>query len=393
LNLIKRKSFSRILLILLAVIGSILLLTGCVRGMSPIGWSGVLVSNGSLYTGSKEGKLVSVNLNTSPISVLSAEPLRAAPSGSSCSSTGIGGGTCGGSAPGIAIYGTPAMANVPVLGDLIFIAGYNGKIFAYDAKTLQQRWVYPVEGNLAPIVSTIAISGDMLYFGCTDFNLYALDTATGNLEWKFATGGEIWSSPVIDNNTVFISSFDKKIYAVDATTGTKKWEFSTSSTNVATPLTLDGVLYVGSLDRNLYAIDETTGQSIWKSPVSGGNWFWARPVALNGVIFAPNLDSKVYAVNAKTGNIQTTYDTGGPVASFPVVVNNEVIVATQNGKLLGLSGETANTTPRSIATIANNVVAPLSTDNDVVYINAPDNIIHGYNVVTGAQTTIALQSK
>jgi serine/threonine-protein kinase len=276
---------------------------------------------------------------------------------------------------------------------LIFIAGYNGKIFAYSADTLQQRWVYPVEGNLAPIVSSIAISADMLYFGCTDHNLYALDTATGNLEWKFTSEGEIWSSPVVDNNTVFISSFDKKIYAVDTSTGTKKWEFSTASTNMATPLALDGVVYVGSLDRNLYAIDETTGQSFWKSPISGGNWFWARPVAVNGIIFAPNLDSKVYAVDSKTGNVLAKYDVGGQVASWPVVVNNEVIVATQNGKLLGLSSEPTNTTPRSIATIPDNVVAPLSVVGVVVYINGPDNIIHGYNVVTGAQTTVALQSK
>ncbi len=385
-----RKYVSRILVVLSAVLGSIFLLTGCVRGMSPIGWSGVLVNGGTLYTGSKEGRLVSVKLSDN--SLLYAEPLRAAPSGSSCSSTSSGG-TCGGSAPGVAIYGTPAIANVPVLGDLIFIAGYNGKIFAYDAGNLQQRWVYPVEGNLSPIVSTIAVSADRLYFGCTDFNLYALNTATGNLEWKFATGGEIWSSPVVDNNTVFITSFDKKVYAVDAVAGTKKWEFITGANDVATPLTLDGVLYVGSLDRNLYALDETTGQSIWKSPVSGGNWFWARPVAANGLIFAPNLDSKVYAVNAKTGNIQASYDVGGQVASWPVVINNEVIVATQNGKLLGLNVDSPSSPPRSIATIINNVVAPLSAYNNIVYVNGPDNVIHGYDVVTGAQTSTALQSK
>jgi outer membrane protein assembly factor BamB len=349
--------------------------------MSPIGWSGVLVSKGSLFTGSKQGRLVSVNLSNN--SLLYAEPLRAAPSsGSSCSSAS-GGSTCGGSPPGIAIYGTPATANVPLLGDLIFVAGYNGKVFAYEAASLQQRWVYPVEGNMAPIVSTIAISGSMLYFGSTDFNLYALDTATGSLKWKFATGGEIWSSPVVDNNTVFVSSFDKKIYALDAATGTKKWDFPTASTNVATPFTLDGVIYVGSLDRNLYAIDETTGQQVWKAPVSGGNWFWTRPVAINDKIFAPNLDSKVYVVNAKTGLNPTPIDVGGQVASWPVAVNNEVILATENAKLIAL--DSVNLTQRLIATIPENVTAPLSADNDIVYINAPDNIIYGYNVVTGAK--------
>jgi outer membrane protein assembly factor BamB len=367
-----------------------LLLTGCVRGMSPIGWSGVLVSNGSLYAGSKDGRLISVDLSNN--SLLFAEPLRAvSTSGSSCSSIS-GGSACGGAPPAIAIYGTPATASVPVFGNLVYIAGYNGKVFAYDAKTLQQRWVYPVDGNLAPIISTIAISGNLLYFGCTDKNLYALDTASGAFKWKFTTGGEIWSSPVVDNNTVFISSFDKKIYALDTATGNKKWDFSTEANNVATPVALNGLIYVGSLDRNLYAIDETTGLQVWKFPA--GNWFWAKPVAINGIIFAPNLDSNVYGLDSKTGGKKVEYNVGGQVASWPVIVNNQVIIATENGKLIALSADPTSPTQKFIGTIPLDVTAPLSANNDTVYINGPDNIIYGYNVVTGAKLTpIPLKSQ
>ncbi len=117
---------------------------------------------GSLYTGSKEGRLVSVDLSNN--SLLFAEPLKAPSTGGSSCSSSSGGSACGGAPPAVAIYGTPAVANVPVFGDLVYVAGYNGKVFAYDAKTLQQRWVYPVDGNLAPIVSTIAISGNTALF-------------------------------------------------------------------------------------------------------------------------------------------------------------------------------------------------------------------------------------
>ena len=133
-------------------------------------------------------------------------------------------------------------------------------------------------------------------------------------------------------------------------------------------------------------------ERLWK--FTGKNWFWAKPVALNGNIFAPNLDNNVYVLNAKTGNNQTAYDVGGQVASWPVTVNNEVIVATENGKLLALSGDLASPTQRSIATILDNVTSPLAADKDVVYLNGPDNVIYGYNVVTGAKLTpIPLQSQ
>jgi outer membrane protein assembly factor BamB len=391
LDLKRKKGLTaRIAVFAVILLACALLLTGCVRGMTPIGWSGFTAGNGYLYTGSKEGRLVSVNLSNNSLQY--AEPLRISSSGASCYGGSSGGGACGASAPTVAIYGSPVLSTVPVLGDLVYIAGYNGKVFAYDAASLQQRWVYPVDGYLSPIVSTLIISGNTLYFGCTDKNVYALDTATGAKKWQFATGGEIWSSPTVDNNTVFISSFDKKIYAIDAATGEKKWDFPTGANNVAPLFTLDNVVYVGSLDRNLYALDETNGSQLWK--YAGGSWFWARPVATGGNIFAPCLDNRVYVLEAKTGKKVAEYNIDGQVASWPVVVNNQVIVATENGKLWDLDAANLNASPRLISSIPENVTCPLAAVNDVIYINGPDNALYAYNIVTGAKfVPVSLSSK
>ena len=35
---------------------------GCVRGTQPIGWSGGVIADGTLFVGSKDGQLVSINL-------------------------------------------------------------------------------------------------------------------------------------------------------------------------------------------------------------------------------------------------------------------------------------------------------------------------------------------
>ena len=390
----KRKLYFKIAIIGAFILVGIALLTGCVQGMQPVGWSGIAINdNGTAYTGSKEGRLVAVNLNNNTVTAR-AEPLKApASGGTSCTSGGGSlGGACGGSTPAVAIYGTPVSANTAGFGNLVYIAGYNGKVFAYDASSLQQRWVFPVDGNLKPIVSSIFIADGTLYFGCTDSNLYALDTTTGALKWQFATEGEIWSSPIVDNNIVFIASFDKNIYAVDAATGKEKWRFTTGANNVSTPLAVNGTLYIGSLDRNLYALNEADGKFIWK--FTGGNWFWARPLLAGGVIYAPCLDSKIYVLDAKSGNRVASFDAGGQVASWPVLIDSQVIAATTNGKLLGLDTTSTASGVRQIATIPENVTAPLSVFSNKIYINGPDNNIFAYDIASGSKvTTIPLTSK
>jgi eukaryotic-like serine/threonine-protein kinase len=380
-----KRLLSKISILICLILVVVFLLTGCVSGMTPVGWSGVSTSNGILYTASKEGRLVS--FNPADGTRMWAEALKADSAGSgSCLG---GGGTslgCGGVAS-VAIYGTPALS-----GDLVYIAGYNGKIYAYNLSSLQPRWVYPREGNLKAIISSIVISGNFLYFGCTDSKLYALDVATGDFKWEFLTGGEIWSSPVVDNGMVFISSFDKKVYALDGVTGSKKWEFATTATNVATPITFDGVVYVGSLDRNLYAINESDGRLLWK--YTADNWFWARPVASDGFIYAPCMDNHVYGFNAKTGEMVFNYNVEGQVSSWPIIVSKRLIVATQNGKLWSLSTDSSKMEQKLAATIPEQVTAPLTAVDTIVYINGPDNNIRPFNLSTGvALSPVSIKSQ
>jgi len=41
-----------------------------------------------------------------------------------------------------------------------------------------------------------------------------------------------------------------------------------------------------------------------------------------------------------------------------------------------------------------NVTAPLSAEDDIVYINGPDNVIYGYNITTGTPLApISLKSQ
>ena len=362
----------KILLLLVILLVGGLAASGCIGGLQPIGWSGGVVADGTLFLGSIEGRLVAVSIADGARQW--SEPLPA--SGST------GGFGCVAAPAGVAIYGTPVVA-----GDLVYIGGYNGKIYAFDSSSLQKRWVYPPEGNLQPIVSGPVVALGKVYFGGSDGKVYALKADTGVEAWEpFQTGGKIWSTPVIDDETVYISSFDKKLYALNATTGEKKWEttFEVGGAIASTPLVYNNTVYFSSFDRYLYAVDAADGSLKWKSEVEAGKWFWAKPVIYNNIIYAPCLDGKVYILDAESGReFIEAIDLGNPVNSSPVLVDGSIIIASGEGRIYSL--DTANNQLKPLADVKEKVDAPLSASDGVVYVHTQEQgTLYALNAQTGA---------
>ena len=183
-----------------------LVVAGCsTSGMSPVGWSGVVIGDdGIAFTGSREGRLVAVNLTDS--TRYFADPLKVPATGSSCSSTSALG--CSSAVPAVAIYGTPALAdNVPIgldsagkpiLGHVAIIAGYNGNVIAYQSNALANVvWQFTVPSTkVYTILSARSLSIKIwLISAAPTVTLYALKVVgdlasrTTTVAWTFKTGG------------------------------------------------------------------------------------------------------------------------------------------------------------------------------------------------------------
>ena len=365
------------LLLVILLLGG-LVFSGCRAGMGavPKGWSGGTIVDGTLLVGSMEGKLVAANTTDgSRLWAVSLETPESAGGG--------GGFGCAPASTAVAIYGSLAVAE-----DLVYVGGYNGKIyaFAFDRDEPgfsrdEPRWVYPRQGSIgAPVVGGIILSQGKLYFGSANGKVYALDAADGYKEWEFETGDKIWSTPAIDGDTLFIGSFDNKLYALNATDGSKKWEFETEGAIVSTPLAYNNTVYIGSFDRYLYAVDAADGSLRWKFMAE--NWFWAKPVVYNNVIYAGCLDGKVYALDAESGNKLIEFDLGSPVSSSPVLVDNSVIVATKDGVVYAL--DTGDNQQRQLVNLEEKVYAPLVASQGIVYIHSERDAVYAVDVRTGA---------
>ncbi len=262
--------------------------------------------------------------------------------------------------------GVRATASPAVDRGVIYLGTYSGRFYAVDALSGKLKWKFQTlgerrfagkhlhgsepAGETMPdpfdfYLSSPAVSGDAVYFGSGDGNVYALDAATGALKWKFHTGDVVHASPAILNNTLFIGSWDSYFYALDASTGKEKWRFKTGEDHEianqvgiqSSAAVADGTVFFGCRDSNLYALNADTGQKKWVFN-NKGSWVITSPAVKDGkVYFATSDSSTFYALDAKTGTALFSLNFNHwPIFSSPAIAGGILYVGTHQGKLLAI---------------------------------------------------------
>lgn len=368
---------------LMAVLAAMILAIGliglsCTRGISPVGWSGGTVADNILYVGSNEGRLTAYNLTDN--STQWAELLKAQATGGLLSCAG----GCGGGTPSVQIYGTPVVSD-----NLVYLAGYNGKIYAYNAGNLATRWVYPRDSYLQSFVGGPVVADGKLFIGCADGKVISLDATTGDKLAEYKTGDKIWGTPAVANGVLYIGSFDKYLYALNTADLTLKWKYKTEGSVICTPLVDNGTVYFGSFDKNLYALNAADGTLKWK--FTGDKFFWAQPLLVKGEIYAGCLDDYVYVLNAGSGALDTKFNLTSPVASAPVLSGNYIVFAAHSGLIFRI--DTTTKEMKQIGNVKLDVDGPLTVYNGIVYIHPQAILLERIEIDNGAVLQpISLQS-
>ena len=261
---------------------------------------------------------------------------------------------------GGAVNSSPAVST-----EAVYFLSDDGSFYALDRSTGKQLWKFQTEGErrfeakglhgVTPHQQTIADPWDfylsspavvngVVYFGCGDGNVYALEAKTGQLKWKFSTRGVVHCSPALAEGLVYIGSWDSYLYAIDAESGQERWKFKTGEDPQyfnqvgiqSSPAVVGGIVYFGCRDSHLYALDAKTGQQKWNYPTQG-SWVIVSPVVRGGVVYFATSDSSLFhAVDAATGKDRFTLPTGFFVFSSPAVAGDMAYFGVFNGKLIAL---------------------------------------------------------
>jgi len=143
---------------------------------------------------------------------------------------------------------------ISVDGEEIYCAGRT--IFSLSAKTGEKKWELGVPGAFTPAITP---TGETIYWGSTDGNLYATDNK-GRMKWKFHLG-EIPSTGCVDNDGNVYLNAGSYCYSL-APDGTVRWKYEKGGVSIISSPAIgaDGTIYtLGRGGSILYALNYAGG--------------------------------------------------------------------------------------------------------------------------------------
>lgn len=274
------------------------------------------------------------------------------------------------------IYGAPVIS-----GGRVYFGAYDGNMYALDAGTGDCIWESHKSEDPGtqckrepdgPIVGGAVLYQGVLYVGSDDGQVYGIDAESGAVHFCLDVGGAVWSTPLIVDNTMYISTMKGEVRAVEPGDWHPKWRgpFRTSAGLLTDPVLAEGKVIVGGIGQTLFALDAETGKQVWSFP--GGNWFWGRPVVAGKTVYATNLDGKVYAVDLGTGQAaweSNTFKAPEAIRAAPLLSNGVLVVVDRGGNVYSLNPDTGEVLKSEPAVIEKRVLAnPIEFDGDVLLL-------------------------
>lgn len=243
------------------------------------------------------------------------------------------------------------------------------------SQPLTIKWLYESELtiNLTP-----ATDGERIYLPLASGQLVSLRAADGQLLWKADLGGELSSSPIADEQSVYVASetvgegpinhasgalralgqeggitlwmrtlpmpfrgslvandvnlfggsIDGRVYAVRKRTGDIAWIMQHAAPFASHPTVFGSNLYIGSTDGTLFSLSQTTGKVDWRYRTRGA--INGRAVVVKGIVYFGSADGFVYAVNEVDGRLRWRRRTGAGVQTVAHAQSGLLVASLDN---------------------------------------------------------------
>ena len=218
-------------------------------------------------------------------------------------------------------------------GKLIYIATTNDSIYAIDTGTAAVQWRFGETSAGGSFISSPTIFNGQLYIASTSGNVYAIDKAAGTQTWSYSPGAgkSFVSSPAIGDSFLFVGCSDSSVYCLylntsgGNTAGTLKWSFGTRGAVTSSPAAYFGNCVFGSNDFNVYCVDVISGAQKWKFATSS-NINFTSPTITSQVAYIGSNDYNMYALNMIDGSMKWKFTTNGLIASSPLAYHGTIYI-------------------------------------------------------------------
>lgn len=271
--------------------------------------------------------------------------------------------------------------------------------------------------------SSPALVDGVLYLGCNDGNMRAVNAASGSVLWSFSTVCGICGEPAVDSTTVYFGGQDGYVYALDRATGQQRWSSGLGYHIFCdTGILCDSLILSGNSMGKVCALDRRTGQPAWDREIGGivlgpavvdtlavftsesgatavidckGEVVWTAEHATQAS--APSADSTAVFV-AYSGGMVRKFDIGNgtllwdtdvvsrpgrTVLARPVLTGGKVLVGTNDGQLICLDRETGEIIWEQ--RFENWLQLPPAVGQELIYLACDDQRLHLVELETGAK--------
>ncbi|GAB3033433.1 MULTISPECIES: outer membrane protein assembly factor BamB [Oleiagrimonas] len=278
-------------------------------------------------------------------------------------------------------------AGGPGVGEGLVVTGtLDGHVYAFDAKTGEQRWVAKVSSE---VISAPVVLKNITVVRTNDGNVFGLNTETGKQVWlydqdtvpalslrgngpllvargvvffgtddgklvaiRLDDGEKLWDLPLatgegrtdiqrlddadvgvlLDGSTLYASAYHGELTSIDGPTGRPGWhrKFSTY-----TSMDIGGQAIVGVDDASdVWAFDKSTGSDLWKQDALEWRWLSAPAVQLDKYVVVGDLKGYVHWLDLSNGKIAARERLSHKaIRAQPLVVGNMVYIEDVEGHI------------------------------------------------------------
>jgi outer membrane protein assembly factor BamB len=238
--------------------------------------------------------------------------------------------------------GAPSEGSPPLVTDGSLVVGdASGGLHALDLSDGSPLWTQQLD---AAIAGSPASSGRSIVLGTMGGTEYVLDGQSGSIRQQVTLPGPITRGTALSGDTAFVAA-GGTLSSVSTLDGSVLWQTRVThpEVEIGTPTVADGLVLTAvgiegddPAARAVVALDASTGVVRWRyaSPKQEREF---SPAVVDGRAYAVGKDGLVVALDALTGQVLWTEDSGGEMSALPAVVGDQVVVATDAGRVQSLA--------------------------------------------------------
>jgi outer membrane protein assembly factor BamB len=226
----------------------------------------------------------------------------------------------------------------PVLSDGTLYVGVGRRVYALDAATGNQKWMFPAgEEPAGEFAASPVIVGDKVIAANTNNFVYAINKATGTTAWSYMMGSTTARSLVASDKAVYLFTADDRIVGLETENGGRLWtsDYQVEGNVAGDPIISEGHLVFFLTSGKLLGLSAAAKKVDWQIPVQSVNRE-GGPVAFGQSVYVVS-GSQVAQVNPRTGRTGWVIPFPEKLAAGVAITDKAGAVCTENGKVYTFS--------------------------------------------------------